>query len=86
MTCPGPKPGPMDERLLVALWPTWLPSRILEIRLGRPTTAIYRRANRLGLPRRRDLRDRLYGVTIDTIKTRARKAKRREASGKDCHA
>lgn len=80
---------PMDDKLLIELWPTFLPERILEIRLGRHSSAIYRRARVLGLPLRIPLRDRLYGVTPETFYRRERKARRNAQigpAGKDCHA
>lgn len=74
---------PMDDRLLLELWPTRVPERLLEIRLGRPSSAIYRRAHALGLPLRVPLRDRLEGVKLDTLKKRERRARRRAQQGYD---
>jgi hypothetical protein len=75
----------MDDKLLLELWPTQLPERILEIRLGRPSSAIYRRAHALGLPLRIPLRERLYGVNLRTLKRREQRARRRarEYDGQD---
>lgn len=67
---------PIDDQLLIALWPTRVPERLLETRLGRPSSAIYRRARALGLPPRVALRESLGDFRDNTIKKRARRERR----------
>ena len=59
---------PIDEALLIRLWPTDIPEKQLVVILGRCSGKLYRKAGQLGLPGRRFLRAQRKGIGYDKIK------------------
>lgn len=53
-------PQPIDEVLLRKLWPTGLPDKLIEERMGHSRGSLYRRARKLGLGSRRLARVRVF--------------------------